>query len=207
MWLTFISRKDHEKVATWGSDNSNHANTSQLWAAVWNNDAQWKQYWHNNYVMSITQCQPRKDPSVQPCITVLENQWWRDLFMCDTVPIRSCNVKLKCSRSQFYTWIWIGITVLDEAFKVVLEVYCRCPDSLDLSESHHLYGISFTALTLTPKKYLWKPSGTTLRPPRGVFEAHLHLAGKPYVIATIPSQTYRIILRWPLKVALACRWA
>ena len=27
------------------------------------------------YVMSIKQCQPRKDPSVQPCITALDN-WW-----------------------------------------------------------------------------------------------------------------------------------
>ena len=35
-----------------------------------------------------------------------------------------------------------------------------------------------------------------LRSPRGVFEAHLHLAGKPYVIDTIPSQTYRIVLWW-----------
>ena len=35
---------------------------------------QWKQYWHN-YVMIITQCQPRKDPSVQPCNTALDN-WW-----------------------------------------------------------------------------------------------------------------------------------
>ena len=33
-----------------------------------------------------------------------------------------------------------------------------------------------------------------LRPPRGLCEAHLHLAGKPYVIATISSQTYRIVL-------------
>ena len=30
----------------------------------------------------------------------------------------------------------------------------------------------------------------SLRPPRGVCEAHFHLDGKPYVIATIPSQTY-----------------
>ena len=33
-----------------------------------------------------------------------------------------------------------------------------------------------------------------LRPPRGVCEAHFHLACKPYVIATIPSQTYKIVL-------------
>ncbi len=26
-----------------------------------------------SYVMSIAQCQPRKDPSVQPCITALDN--------------------------------------------------------------------------------------------------------------------------------------
>ncbi len=38
------------------------------------------------------------------------------------------------------------------------------------------------------------PFMVVLRPPRGVCEAHLHLAGKPYVIATIPSQTYRIVL-------------
>ncbi len=68
--------------------------------------------------------------------------------------------------------------------KVVLEGCCRCPDSHDLSAYHHLYDlgrhiaalrssrpldtknlfppISWTALTLTPKNYSWKPSGTTL---------------------------------------------
>ncbi len=53
---------------------------------------------------------------------------------------------------------------------MVLEGYHRCPDSHDLSECHHLYDfgrhllptISLTVLTLTPKNYPWKPSGTTL---------------------------------------------
>ncbi len=50
-------------------------------------------------------------------------------------------------------------------FKVVLGGYRRCPDSHDLSECHHLYdlGRHITVLTLTPKKYLWQPPGTTLR--------------------------------------------
>ena len=54
--------------------------------------------------------------------------------------------------------------------KVVLEGYRRCPDSHDLSECHHLYDlgrhllppVSLTVLTLTPKNYLWKPSGATV---------------------------------------------
>ena len=77
------------------------------------------------------------------------------------------------------------------AVKVVLEGYRRCPDSHDLSECRHLYDlgrhksleinleyvltlspllaaknllppISLTVLTVTPKNYPWKPSGTTL---------------------------------------------
>ncbi len=56
------------------------------------------------------------------------------------------------------------------------------------------------------RKGFYRPlPSMALRPPRGVCEAHLHLAVKPYVIATIPSQICRIILWWPLKVALACR--
>ncbi len=63
----------------------------------------------------------------------------------------------------------------DGTFKVVLEGYGRCPDSHDQSECHHLYDlpllaaknllppISLTVLTLTPKKYLKQPSGTTLK--------------------------------------------
>ena len=50
---------------------------------------------------------------------------------------------------------------------MVLEGYHRCPDSHDLGECHHLDDlgrhISLTVLTLTPKNYPWKPSGTTLR--------------------------------------------
>ncbi len=74
---------------------------------------------------------------------------------------------------------------------MVLEGYRSCPDSHDLSECHHLYDlarhiiiaalrsyvrtlrpllaakfflppISLTVLSLTPKNYPWKPSGTTL---------------------------------------------
>ncbi len=34
-----------------------------------------------------------------------------------------------------------------------------------------------------------------LKATTGVWEAHLYLAGKPHVIGTIPSQTYRIVQR------------
>ncbi len=52
--------------------------------------------------------------------------WWRDLFMCDTLHIRIYNVKsqLKSSRSQFYTWTGIGITVLKQAMPTHFAWYC-----------------------------------------------------------------------------------
>ncbi len=56
-----------------------------------------------------------------------------------------------------------AIVLQAQKLKVVLEGYRRCPDSHDLSECHHLYDISLTVLTLTPKNYLWKPSGITLK--------------------------------------------
>ncbi len=53
--------------------------------------------------------------------------------------------------------------------KVVPAGYRRCPDSHDLTlrpllaANNLLPPISLTALTLTPKNYPWKPSGTTLK--------------------------------------------
>ena len=40
------------------------------------------------------------------------HDWWRDRFMCDTVHIRSYNVKphWKVQGRNFYTWIGIGTT-------------------------------------------------------------------------------------------------
>ncbi len=68
-------------------------------------------------------------------------------------------------------------------FKVVLEGCCRCPDSHDLSlrpllaTENLLPPIGWTALTLTPKNYSWKPSGTTLN-----FAVILHTKSKKIII-------------------------
>ncbi len=45
-----------------------------------------------------------------------------------------------------------------------------------------------------------------LRPPRGVCEAHLHLVGKPYVIATKAYDNKTALLKNALKAVMDPPW-